>query len=159
MSIGTEPARPSLAQAKAALIDAAQAFDPIALIRRRPFISISMAAVVGAGLGMHHGWPVSLTRALTLFMRIDAWEVGKYVVARARHATTKRRDRQGKENDRTECLKSMQLGYIMKETQMRTNAAIEERKTRAGHAADTLSYRTVLSATSEGVRIGLLLRR
>ena len=55
MSIVLEPARASLAQAKAELIDAAKALDPLAQIRRSPFISVGVAAGVGAILGMNPG--------------------------------------------------------------------------------------------------------
>jgi len=94
MSIVTEPAHASLAEAKAALIDAAKAIDPLAAMRRRPFIMVAVAAGVGAVLGMNRGRmiaSVNLTRAISSLGRLVAFAVGRYVVARASHAATEMR--------------------------------------------------------------------
>ncbi|MGD1276398.1 MAG: hypothetical protein ABR964_04145 [Tepidisphaeraceae bacterium] len=96
MSIVTQPAHASLAEAKAALIDAAKAIDPLAPMRRRPFISVGVAAGVGAFLGMNRGRliaPGTLTRAISSFVRPVAFAVGRYVMARAsRRATETRKE-------------------------------------------------------------------
>lgn len=94
MSIVTQPARASLAEAKAAVIDAAKAIDPLAPMRRRPFISVAVAAGVGAVLGMNRGRlvaSVSLTRAISSLVRPVAFVFGRYVVARASHRATETR--------------------------------------------------------------------
>ena len=100
MSIATEPAHASLAEAKAALIDAAKAIDPLAPMRRRPFITVGVAAGIGAVLGMNRGRliaTVGLTRAISSFARLVAFAVWRLVAARASHAATAMRDRPGKE--------------------------------------------------------------
>lgn len=86
MSIDIDAAHASLAQAKVALIDAANAIDPLAPMRRRPFVSVGVAAGVGAVLGMSEGRLIaaaSLTRAISSFVRLAAFAVERFVVARS----------------------------------------------------------------------------
>jgi len=86
-----EPTHASLAQAKVALIDAARALDPLAQMRRRPFVSVGVAAGIGAVLGMNpHRLipPANLTRVISSIVRLVTSAVGTYVASRANHAET-----------------------------------------------------------------------
>ena len=94
MPTAAEPADASLAQAKAALIVAAKAIDPLAPLRRSPFVTVGVAAGVGAVLGMSHGRPMAsagLTQAISSFVRLAASAIGRYVQARASQAATETR--------------------------------------------------------------------
>jgi len=76
----------SLAQTKAALIDAARAADPLEPMRRRPFISLGVAAAVGAALGMNgrqHLAAVRLGRTLTPFSRLVTLLVRRWLAETA----------------------------------------------------------------------------
>ena len=91
MSKVTEPAHASLAKAKAALIDAAKAIDPLAPMRSRPFSSVGVAAGIGAVLGTNSERllaSVRVTRAISSFVRLVAFAVERYGIARASHAAT-----------------------------------------------------------------------
>ena len=87
MAMVMDSAGASLAAAKAALIEAAPVIDPLAPLRRHPFITVGVAAAVGAILGMDQGrlmTSVSLARRLSSLARLLAAAVGQYVIAKTR---------------------------------------------------------------------------
>ena len=91
MSVVSDRAETSLTDAKAALIDTARAIDPLAPMRRRPFISVSVAAGMGALLGMNLGRSSAageLKNAISIRMRPAALAIGKYLLAGVSQAAT-----------------------------------------------------------------------
>lgn len=91
MPATTDHAHASLANAKAALIAAAKAVDPLAMIRKRPFTLVAAATGVGAVLGMNERRLMEsarLTRAVASLLRIATLAVGRYMAAGASHAAT-----------------------------------------------------------------------
>jgi len=72
MSGIADPDRKALAQAKLEMIDAAKAVDPLSLMRRRPWVSVGVAAGVGAVLGMSEAQslsPATLIRTFSALAR------------------------------------------------------------------------------------------
>ncbi|MGA3065368.1 MAG: hypothetical protein ABSF29_00820 [Tepidisphaeraceae bacterium] len=75
MSNVTDPDldRAALADAKSELIAAARAFDPLSTIRKRPLISLGVAAGIGLALGMNEERVLSkkgLERVFSLVERV-----------------------------------------------------------------------------------------
>jgi hypothetical protein len=88
MSAAVKAAQASLTEAKSAFIDAAKAIDPLAPLRRRPFVTVGVAAGIGAVLGMNRGRiaaPMVFGRAISSLMRTGVFALRRYVVAKASH--------------------------------------------------------------------------
>lgn len=87
----TEPEAPTLAEAKLSLMRAAAAIDPLAPVRKRPFVSVGVAAGAGAILGASDkqlATAAQLSRAMSAVLRLFANAAGRYAATRINHAAT-----------------------------------------------------------------------